>query len=321
MEFTHKIKELIAETKGKIFQIQELDINIHITAGISKGSSDDIIENADLSLKTARATKADFIIYNSELKTSKEYQNNLIWTSKIKKAVTEDRVVAFFQPIYDYKLNKITKVESLVRIIDEDGTIVSPFFFLNIAKKSKLYFHITKIMFEKMIIKMKEYPELNFSINISSDDIMNSDVKEFIIKTIESNNIGSRVIFEIVESEGIESFEEMEHFINWIKSVGGQLAIDDFGSGYSNFSYLMKLESNFIKIDGSMISQLIEGKNSLSVVETIVNFAKKNNILTIAEFVSSKELFDMVRLLGIDFAQGYYINKPSDIIDLKPKFK
>jgi EAL domain-containing protein (putative c-di-GMP-specific phosphodiesterase class I) len=121
----------------------------------------------------------------------------------------------------------------------------------------------------------------------------------------------NRVIFEIVESEVIQDFDKMYRFINEIKRYGAKIAIDDFGDGYSNFSYLIKMNVDFLKIDGSLIENVDINKNSYLVVETIVDFAHKLGIKTIAEFVHSSTVLDKVQEMGIDFSQGYYIDKPS----------
>ena len=125
--------------------------------------------------------------------------------------------------------------------------------------------------------------------------------------------MGNRIIFEIIESEGIENFEQVLEFINDTKQYGAKIAIDDFGTGYSNFEYLMKLKVDYIKIDGSMIKSIDTDKNSQMVTQTIVEFAKKMKIQTIAEFVCSKNVFDKVTELNVDYAQGYYFGEPRDI--------
>ena len=96
-----------------------------------------------------------------------------------------------------------------------------------------------------------------------------------------------------------------------MKRYGAKIAIDDFGSGYSNFSYLTKLSADYIKIDGSLIKDIDVDKTALVVVETIVQFAKKLNIKTIAEYVHSSIIMDKVKELGIDYSQGFYIDEPS----------
>ena len=118
------------------------------------------------------------------------------------------------------------------------------------------------------------------------------------------------MIFELVESEGIESFDDVKLFIDEIKTFGCKIAIDDFGTGYSNFEYLLKLEADIIKIDGSLIKNIDTDINNYNVVESIVSFAKKNNIKIVAEFVSSQKIQDKIILLDIEYSQGYLISEP-----------
>jgi c-di-GMP phosphodiesterase len=142
---------------------------------------------------------------------------------------------------------------------------------------------------------------------------MNKSTIEFIKSKLINKSISSRVIFEIVESEGIDNFEEVSLFINEMKSFGCKIAIDDFGTGYSNFEYLMKLNVDYIKIDGSFIKNIDTCKQSLIITELILTFAKKQNIKTIAEFVHSKNVLDKISQLGIDYSQGYYLGEPKEI--------
>jgi EAL domain-containing protein (putative c-di-GMP-specific phosphodiesterase class I) len=148
------------------------------------------------------------------------------------------------------------------------------------------------------------------SINLSIDDIIDSSTRDFIIQSIQKTGIGSHLVLEIVESEGIESFQEAKTFIEEVKALGCQIAIDDFGTGYSNFSYLLQLNPDFIKIDGSMIRNITIDKNSWLIVQTIVHFAKSIGMKTVAEFVKDEATFKAVKELGIDYSQGYYFSPP-----------
>ncbi len=152
------------------------------------------------------------------------------------------------------------------------------------------------------------------SINISVEDILNKDIYHFIIDKLRTSHMGSRVVFEIIESDGIENFDEVIKFINEVKKHGAKVSIDDFGTGYSNFEYLMKLKVDYIKIDGSMIKNIDTNKDSQMITQTIVEFAKKMNIQTVAEFVYSKNIFQKVVELDVDYAQGYYFGEPSETI-------
>jgi EAL domain-containing protein (putative c-di-GMP-specific phosphodiesterase class I) len=123
--------------------------------------------------------------------------------------------------------------------------------------------------------------------------------------------MGHRVTFELLESEKVNDFNKVVHFFNEIKRYGAKVAIDDFGSGFSNFSYIIKLNPDFIKIDGSLIKDIDKDKNAQIVVETIVNFSKKLGIKTVAEFVHSSTVLSTVKQLGINYSQGYFIDMPS----------
>ena len=162
----------------------------------------------------------------------------------------------------------------------------------------------------KKSFEMFKDKDLEFSVNLTIDDIKNEHIKEYIFDMLERYNIGHKVVFEIVESESIEDFEEVAKFISTVKDYGCKIAIDDFGTGYSNFEYLLKLKADFIKIDGSMIKDIDTNQDAQLVVSTIVNFAKKLGIKTIAEFVENESILTKVNELGIDYSQGYYFSKP-----------
>ncbi|MDX1295433.1 MAG: EAL domain-containing protein, partial [Sulfurimonadaceae bacterium] len=149
-----------------------------------------------------------------------------------------------------------------------------------------------------------------FSINLSIEDIMNHDIYDFIIEKLKQYNFGKRVTFELLESESIEDFKRVSRFITEIKRYGAQVAIDDIGSGFSNFSYLAEIDVDYIKIDGSLIANIDKNANSRLIAETIVSFAKGMGIETIAEYVHSSTVLSTVKQLGIDYSQGYHIDEP-----------
>jgi EAL domain-containing protein (putative c-di-GMP-specific phosphodiesterase class I) len=198
----------------------------------------------------------------------------------------------------------------LARLLDEDGNVVNPTLFIPISKKIKVYNLITKTIIEKSFEAFRNNDYL-FSINLSIDDVMNSEIFDFIVERLKSYDSSNRVIFEIVESEAIVDFAKVSKFINEVKRHGAKVAIDNFGDGYSNFSYLIKMDLDFIKIDGSLIENIDVEKSSLLVVETMVEFAKKLGIKTIAEHVHTSTVSDKVKELGIEYSQGFYIDKPS----------
>ncbi|MEA3290123.1 MAG: EAL domain-containing protein, partial [Campylobacterota bacterium] len=224
------------------------------------------------------------------------------------------RIKPFFQPIVDIRTKQPIKYEALVRLIDTDDKIISPFFFLELSKKSKHYTKITKLMIEKSIEFMKKTNH-SVSINLSYQDINDKATVEFIVQTLKKHtNIAHMITFELLESDDIENYDELLQFIDTIKSFGCQLAVDDFGSGYSNFTHLFNMKPDIVKIDGSLIKEIDRNENSRNIVQALIDISKKSNIKTVAEFVENEDIDKIIEELGIDYAQGYLYSPPKDIL-------
>jgi EAL domain-containing protein (putative c-di-GMP-specific phosphodiesterase class I) len=186
---------------------------------------------------------------------------------------------------------------------------VPPIRFLEIAIKSKLYPEITKSIVRKSFEFFRE-KDYEFSINISIHDIENRKTLQFILEQIINFPNPKNITFEILESDRVENYEKLNKFIKEIKSHGCKIAIDDFGSGYSNFSHILELNVNYLKIDSSLVRFITKDQNSRVIVKTIVNFALNLNLKTIAEFVEDKKSMELLEQMGVDFVQGYYIGRP-----------
>jgi len=300
-------------------KLNKQNVYIPLKAGVAI-NYENLIYSAEYALKQTRVIKHNLVIYDSEQYdidhlSPSSIKVDLYWKAQIIEAIKRDKFEIFTQSINN---GTQKKYEVLVRMKDEKGAIVSPYFFLERAKKLNLYGEITK----KVVQKSFEFfysKNIEFSVNLSISDILDKDIMEYIIQKIYEFNIGHFLTIEITESEGIDNFGEVISFIKVVKGLGVKIAIDDFGVGYSNFLYLVTLQADFIKLDGSIIRNLNKSKTARAVVEAIVFFAKKVDIKTVAEFVSSKELFDSCKEIGIDYFQGYYFDEPKSIKDLKLK--
>lgn len=302
-------KELIQENDETPIVIDEQHIALSITIGISMEENSQLLTTSNMAIIAARKEFTNIMTYTQELSLNDEYENNLRWIKEIKEAIEDDRITMFYQPIIDNHGKGVKKFETLIRLIDKNGNIVTPYYFLEIAKKAKLYKQLTKIVIKKSFEAFKDN-DYEFSINITIDDILDKDITKYIIDTLEEYQMSNRVIFEIVESESIENFVDVEKFITMIKSYGCRISIDDFGTGYSNFEHLMRLQADFIKIDGSIIKEITTDKRSALITSVIVAFAKEMNIQTIGEYVETKEINDKLISLGVDKSQGYYFDEP-----------
>ena len=313
------------EINNKSFFFNDNEIEISVSMGIavwenvikSKNKWRELIIKADMALKRAKRLNKNFIFYNDSFQIVKEYEKNIYWAKQIRKAIKEDRIITFYQPIVNNLNHRIEKYESLVRLIDEEGNIVLPSNFLEVSKKSKLYPYITRIVLERCLNTFKN-TDLSVSVNISILDILDPETYQFIERKLKENfHMAGRLVFEIVESEGVENYAYVKNFADMVKSLGCKIALDDFGSGYSNFSHIMKLNVDFLKIDSSLIRDIHIDRNAELIVQTIVTFSKWLGIKTIAEYVHSKEVFDKILQLGIDYSQGFYFGEPKPKIRLQ----
>ena len=301
------LKKLLKKFKTTILEVDDIKFeNLTFKAGVSTVPNH--LDNALIALIEAKKKNRFFCIFSKEdvKKELEKIEEALYWTRKIEEAIEKDLIVPLFQPIVDKNKN-IVKYEVLMRLKDKDKLI--PPFFLDIALKNNQYYDLSKIMFTKTLkfINKKQIP-LNF--NLSYLDLVDDEMFEFLKKEVSKLLSPELLTFEILETEEIVEYEKINKRILYFKSLGINLAIDDFGSGYSNYKYILELNSDFLKIDGSLIKNILEDKNSFYVVESIVNFAKKMNIKTVAEFVENEAIFNLLKEIGVDYFQGYYFSKP-----------
>lgn len=304
------LKNLNESCKGLKYQYHDNDIFVDLTFAASDSDSKvDIFSKVNMALQYAKNMRLPYWIYEDSMQFKDVYESNLRISIKVREAIENSGIVPYFQPILSNKTGKIIKYECLARLVDSQGNVLPPNQFLPIAKTIKVYSHVTTTIMDKAfeVFKDNEYP---FTLNISIDDIMSVEIYNFIMNKLKETQMGNRVIFELLESEHIEDYNKVSRFITEVRRLGAKVAIDDFGSGFSNFSYLSRIKVDYLKIDGSLIKNVDSDKNSEVVVQTIVDFAKKLGIETIAEYVHSSTVLAKVKLLGIDFSQGYYIDEP-----------
>lgn len=292
------------------YKVAGHDISISVSAGIANAAYTDVYNLAHMALKEAKEKHSKLIFFNDNTALAEKARNNIWMFDKIKSAIEEDRIVPYFQGITDNKTRRIVKYESLIRLIEPDGKVLTLFWFLEHAKKSKLYDKLTRIMIAKTFAAF-ENSEYEFSLNLTMSDIVSDETRLYIYRMLEESNASSRVVFEIVESEGIANYEEVIDFIKTVKPFGCKIAIDDFGTGYSNFSYLSKLDVDYIKIDGSLVKNINRDSDHLFTVQSILFFAQKKGIKTIAEFVEDDQILTTLLELGVDYSQGYLFSVPS----------
>ena len=312
--FIHFIQELQSFINANKVLIDEKQIPINITVALSNEKKEDLITSCSMAMHQAKAHREKFRIYAHSESDTKQYQDNIEWTLKIQDAIKNDNIIPFYQAIFDTNTKEITKYEALMRLKD-DQRYASPFFFLDIAKRSNLYIDLSYTMIQKVFKQIKISSSV-FSINLTAQDIESDLIRNYCYEMLQDASIAKRTIFEIVESEELHNTPRINEFLLQLKELGAKIAIDDFGTGYSNFEYLLRLEADIIKIDGSLIKDIDTNIDSEDIVRTIVSFAKRKNIKVVAEFVSSESIYTKVKEIGIDYVQGYYFSQPNLTLDI-----
>ena len=306
--FVKNISTIISVIQKEEFLLGNNKIFIFVSCGISSNETA-LMTTADIALNTAKNQNSNLIVYNETLDISQKIIENTQNLAVLRDAIQHDTIRPFFQPIYNVKTKKIEKYECLVRIVQEDGTIIPPYKFLDVAVKSKQYLYITKIMITKSFEYFKD-KDYEFSINLSAVDMICDEMQEFIIQSLKDFSEPQRVVFEILENDKLGNYKEIKNFIKIIKKFDCKFAIDDFGSGYSNFSHVNELNVNYLKIDASLVKYINSDETSRLITKTIINFASSLGLKTIAEYVEDIESFEILEKMGVHYIQGYYIGKP-----------
>lgn len=306
------LKKFQKEVNQKKIKIGIVNYTLSIVSSLAYGRNS--LENAKIGLKKILKSKEEFIVATNFMeKVTKESNEKLNKFIMLKEAIDNYNIISYFQPIVNNQTLKITKYESLVRLIDANNNILSPYHFLEIAKEGKYYHTITTMVLQNSF-RALDNTDIEISINLSALDIEDERIQsEFCILLEKYKNETQRITVELLEDEKINNKEMIQAFINKIRQCGVKIALDDFGKGFSNFSRIQEYQPNYIKIDGSLIRNIEHDQFSQDLVQTIVFFAKKQNIKTIAEFVENENIFNILKKLGVDYSQGHYFSKAEQL--------
>jgi len=316
--FTGKINitDVVNEIKEYFYQhelhIDEIRLNISFTYGAAFGE-EGLYKDAVIALKEAKNIGKNSVhIFNKEEESiSFGQRKSFIEANNIlHHALHENTLVPYFQGIRDNKTGAIAKFEVLARI-EKGAEIISPYLFLEPARLSGLLPEITKTIIDKSF-KIMATNEYTFSLNITEDDLARHYIVDYLHQKTKEYAINpKRVILEILE--GISANGKKNHILQLtsLKEQGYSIAIDDFGTEYSNFERVLDLEIDFLKIDAKYIKDIDTNPKSYEITKAIVFFAKNANIPCIAEFVHSKEVQDIMLDLGIQYSQGYLFSEPA----------
>ena len=280
----------------------------------------ELLSNADLAMYKAKELgRGQYHIFMP----GQEYQAGLTermrWKEVIENAIKEDRFILFYQPILGLQDDTISHYECLARIEQEDGQILMPGVFIGYAEELGLIGKIDRIIVNKAIQKhielQKNHKPYKLAINLSGQSFNDTTIFKEIEMLLNKPEVDpGQIIFEITETSAVSNFNSAQTLIRQIKALGSQIALDDFGVGFSSFYYLKHLPVDYVKIDGSFVNEINKNNEDRIFVKAISEVSQALGKKTIAEVVENGEILIILRELGIDYAQGYYIGKPGRLI-------
>ncbi len=243
------------------------------------------------------------------------------WAARINNALDEARFELFRQTILPLQDNTESGAhyELLLRMRDENGSVVSPELFIAAAERYGITPNIDRWVIENafrwLVSEADERERLSLcSINLSGQSLGDDKFLPFVVDQFRRSGLdASKICFEITETAAVASYSQAKRFIQSLKELGCKFALDDFGTGLSSFGYLKHFPVDFLKIDGSFVKEILHDPIDREMVRSINEIGHLTGKRTIAEFAENVEIITMLRGLGVDYAQGYGVSEPSRI--------
>lgn len=295
----------------ELLKVGDIEFSISMNVAIvNVHFSNNLYVDALKALRSGIENTQEVTVFTQNIDTHKQLMSAIDWSRKIKIALQTNDIAIFGQNICNPE-GKVQYTEVLVRYFDKKSQrYISPHSFLSHTVKAQLYNKLSLCVIKKSFSYFSKHL-LPFSLNLTMNDISNKEITTSILRMLSDYDIGSLLTIELVESTDYDyTTGDLLDFLYSAKSSGCKIALDDFGSGFSSFENLMRLPIDILKIDGSLIKLVNKSQKAYGVIKTLLHFSKSENIKVVAEFVETKEIFDTLRGIGIDYLQGYYLHKP-----------
>ncbi len=293
-----------------------------VTFSDDRLAADELLAAADLTMYEAKEAGRDRLAVNASSAGARSaMERRFTWAERIRDALDHDLFTLYQQPIIDLSSGLVTRHEVLLRMIDDDGAIIAPGAFLATAERFGLINGIDKWVVKGAIALIAEHQRaghaMSLEVNLSGRSIDDPALLELIETELANTSVDpASLTFEITETAAITNMELARSLAQRLTSLGCRFALDDFGAGFASFYYLKHLPLHYVKIDGSFIRDLPRSATDRLVVKAMVEIAAGMGLKTIAEFVEDAETLELLRDLGVDYAQGYHVARPRPVAEL-----
>lgn len=284
-------------------------------------TADELMSRADITLNHSKQLGRNRLeMYGEHELKKQDVSRRLDWLEFITRCLDDqqNRMLLHFQPIVSLSNENepFRFYEVLIRMIDDDGNLVTPFKFIETAEEFGLVSKIDRFVTRKAVTLLRKWQDqgrdMKLTVNISSRTFDDEAAMEDIKTTLASAELEpGRIVFEITETSVLRDLHRVKEVMEEMKKLGAHFALDDCGVGYSSLNYIKQLDFEYIKIDGSFVRDLHNSAEDDALVRALRDVAKRLKILTVAEMVEEPETVDHLKRLGIDFGQGYHFGMPS----------
>jgi diguanylate cyclase (GGDEF)-like protein/PAS domain S-box-containing protein len=294
-------------------------IGIAMFHAASKLTSEELLVEADIAMYDAKeAGRARAVLYDASEDREERMLSRMTWADRIRDALVDDAFVLYAQPVMSLGADPVPRSELLLRMMGEGGDVIPPASFLYIAERFDLIQEIDRWVVSHAIELLSEEQaagrEVVLCVNLSAKSVVDPALPAHIAGELRAHGADGRgLCFEVTETAAVVNIDRARHFASLVAEMGCEFALDDFGAGFASFYYLKHLAFDLLKIDGEFVTDLATSRTNQLVVKAVVDIARGLGKRTIAEFVEDAETLELLRGMGVDYAQGFYVAKPAPL--------
>ena len=285
----------------------------------SRLTAEELLVEADIAMYDAKeAGRAGTVVYDAAEDREERMLSRMTWADRIRDALASDGFVLHAQPIMSLNGDSTPRSELLLRMVGESDDPIPPASFLYIAERFDLIQEIDRWVVSRAIEILAEEQsggrDVVLCVNLSAKSVVDPSLPEHIASELDAHGAdGSGLCFEVTETAAVVNIDRAKQFARLVADLGCEFALDDFGAGFASFYYLKHLAFDLLKIDGEFVIDLTTSRTNQLVVKAVVDIARGLGKRTIAEFVEDAATLELLRGMGVDFAQGFYVAKPAPL--------
>jgi EAL domain-containing protein (putative c-di-GMP-specific phosphodiesterase class I) len=267
---------------------------------------------AESALADAKAQGRNcFVAYRVTEEQRLRQRTNISLGEKVMKALDEGRIVLAYQPVVDSQTRKTSYYETLIRMIDEVGDIITAGQFIPIVEKLGMIRPLDLRALELAVTDLREYPDVRLAVNVSSLTVTDPAWLRTLVSLIKGrSDVAKRLTIEITETAALEDFDVTARFVSSVRDLGCKVALDDFGSGYTSFRHMKSLTVDVVKIDGAFVTDVATNRENQMFIRTLLGLAEGFGLQTVAECIETEEEAAILTNEGANFLQGWYFGRP-----------